>query len=517
MPQVVGLDIGSRSVKAVLFERGFRGLELSSFHKADFDPADAEGLSRALREIVSHLSPSATVVTRLPGDRVLLRFLDMPITDARKLDAVIPFEVESLIPYELEDLILDHAVVRRNADGGSRVMVAAARRDDVRLSLEQLAASGIEPRFIAAGPTALGALVTAAPALGQGVIALVDAGFSRTDVCLLSEGKVTFVRTISGGMADLANAHVSMGGSLDDLERLDIAATDVRGAGSRAAAEFVAKEIRRTLMAAEMETGLVPGKLVLFGGLAKLRGFAALVERTSHVLVEPIALAGAEWAKNGLTQSMETEAAVSVALAFRVVADPSVAGVNFRRDEFSWKRDVKELSGILTRAVVMGLILALLAGINYGVKERLLAGEKKKLDKAIAEEVLAAFPDAPKDRLKDGDAAVSIMRGNVDEATQRLSALGGGGVSAIDVLRAISDVTPAGMYIDVKEYELSESKVRMKCVLDSYEASDKLVAALKTVKLFANVDTRDAGNEAGTSKRRVTIVMDVVAPAGGES
>ena len=107
MPQIVGLDIGSRSVKTALFERGFRGLELSSFSRTEFDPADPTALPRVLAEIAGRLSGSATIVSRLPGDRVLLRFIDMPMTDAKKLESVIPFEVESLVPYELEELVTE--------------------------------------------------------------------------------------------------------------------------------------------------------------------------------------------------------------------------------------------------------------------------------------------------------------------------------------------------------------------------------------------------------------------------
>lgn len=514
MPQVVGLDIGSRSVKAALFERGFRGLEFSSFLHVDFDPADPESLGRALSHVAEQVSGSATVVTRLPGDRVILRFLEMPIGDPRKLDQVIPFEVESLVPYELDELVIDHLTVKRNAEGGAKVLVAAARREEIRALIEQLAAKGLDPRFVGAGSTALSTLGVAIPSLGKGVVALVDAGFSRTDLCVLADGKVAFVRTISGGIADLADAHVSGGGAVDEVGAIDVgSALQPQSAATLAAAEFVAREIRRTLLGAETESGVVPERIVLFGGLARMRGFAALVERTTKILVEPLSFQGSEWTKTPIAE--EAEAGAAVALAFRSVADSASGGLSFRRDEFAFKRDVKELSGILTRALVAGLALLLLAVVNYGVKERLLAREKSQLDKNIAAEVLAAFPETPKDRLREGDAAVSIMRGNVDEASARLSQLGGGSTSSIEVLRAISEATPQGMYIDVKEFELSENKVRMKCVVDSYEASDKMVEALKKVKLFANVDTRDTGTEPGSNKRRVTLVFDVAAPAAG--
>lgn len=515
MPQVVGLDIGSRTVKAALFERGFRGLELSSFHRAEFDPADAEGLSRALAEIAGRLSGGApTVVARIPGDRVLLRFLDLPITDARKLDAVIPFEVESQVPYELDDLIIDHAIVRRSPEG-AKVLVAAARRDDVRESLEQLGSQGLEPRYVAPGPSALSGLALALPALAKGTVALVDAGFARTDVCILQDGRPVFVRTISGGLADVAGAHPSGGGDLSALEAVDLASPGVpEDAGVRAAAEFVAREVRRTLLAANLESQITPEKLVVFGGLSRLRGFVALLERLTQVLAEPLSAGGAEWAKTMLSGSAEAEAGAAIALAFRVAGDAAMP--NFRRDEFAFKRDAKELSSLLTRVVAAGAIVLFLAFVHFVVKDRLLASEKKALDKEIASEVLSAFPDAPKDRLKDGDAAVSIMQGNVADAEQRLAQLGSGTGSALDILKDISEAAPDGMYIDVKELEFADGKVRMRVVLDSYQDSDRLTEALRKVKMFQNVETNDDGNDVGTGKRRVTVKFDVNPQGSGE-
>ncbi|HVO30362.1 MAG TPA: type II secretion system protein GspL [bacterium] len=515
MPQVVGLDIGSRSVKAALFERGFRGLELSSFHKADFDPADPEGVGKALADIASQLTGAPTVVARLPGDRVLLRFLDMPMSDARKLDQVIPFEVESQVPYELEELVLDHTTVRRSPEGGAKVLVAAARREDVKAAIEQLTAGGMEPRWVVAGPAALASLAVAVPALAKGVVALVDGGYTRTDVCILRDGKPAFVRTISGGVADIADAHLAGGGPLESLESIDVTAGAPEAAAMRAASEFVARELRRTMLSAEIEAQLVPEKIVFFGGLSRLRGLSALVERTVQIPVEPLVLAGAEWAKVPLTGGAEAEAGTAVALAFRAVSDSVVP--NFRRDEFAWKRDAKELSGVIARLAAAAMVLLFLAFANYVVKERLLASEKKAMDKEIAAEVLAAFPDAPKDRLKDGDAAVSIMRGNVDDAETRLAQLGGGSnASVLDILKAVSEAAPAGMYIDVKDFDYSENKVRLKVVLDSYQDSDKLQAALKKVKMFQNIDANDDGNDVGTGKRRITVKFDVNPAAANE-
>jgi type II secretion system protein L len=504
MPQVVGLDIGAKSVKAALFERGFRGLELTGYHKLDVDGGDPESLGRVLGEMSARFSPNATVVARLPGDRVLLRMMELPIADARKLEQVIPFELEQVIPYELDDLVLDHSLLKRT-DTGTRVLVAAARKEEVRETLEKLAARNVEPRFLGAGPSVLASLVAAVPALGQGTVAIVDAGFARTDVCVLEQGRVAYARTISAGWAD-------MGPSADAPDVGDPGLSEIT---AHAAADFVAREVRRTLLSAETEANTFAERIVLAGGLAKVRGFAALLERTTQLLVEPLALSGSDWAKSALPATAESEAAAAVALAFRVVADAPAAGVNFRKDEFAFKRDTKELSGVILRMSAVAAGLLLLALVHYGVKAWLLGHERAALDKQIAEEVLAAFPDVPRSRLTDPDTALSIMKGNVADTKDRLAQLGSGGISALDVLTDVSNAVPAGMFIDVRKFALTDDgKAVVQANVDSYQDADKLVAALKQVPIFSNVESSDAGTDA-TGKKKMNIKFDVAPSEGG--
>jgi len=516
MPQVIGLDVGSRSVKVAVFERGFRGLELSSFSKRDFDPGDPEGLSRALDSVSGEINAQgATVCARIPGDRVLLRFLDFPMADARKLEQVVPFEVESQVPFELDDLIVDHSIVRKNDAGGSRVLVGAARRDDVRNFLPMLSAKGLEPRYLGAGPSALASLATAVPALAHGTVVLVDAGFTRTDICVLDEGKVVYARTVSGGGADLADAHVAGGGVADEVAGFDVGGTELKTAAGRAAAEFVTREVKRTLFAAEIEAKVEPSRIVLFGGLSRQRGFAALMERQCQLPVEALALASSDWAAGKMGEGQEAEAGAAVALAFRVLADGAQAGVNFRRDEFAFRRDSIAITGVVSRVLVAVLALIVLGCINYVVKERLLAGERAFLDGQILGEVMATFPDIPRASLTSTDKAISIMRGEINSAQQRLDQLGGGSASALEVLRELSAAVPDGVYIDVKRLELEEGKVKMTCLVESYEAGERLVEGFKKVSIFKNVTSRDDGSEAG--KKRIQFTLDVAPVEGGDS
>ncbi len=516
MPQVIGLDVGARSIKAALFERGFRGLEFRGMRRVEFDPADPEGLAVAMQRLASGIEGlgSASIAARVPGDRLLLRFVDLPLTDGRKLEQVIPFELEQLVPCELEEIVLDHAVVRKT-DGGSRVFIAAARRGELKTLLDGLTAKGLDPRYLGPGAAALATLATAVPELAKGRVALVDAGFARTDVCLLDEGRLAYARTVSGGWADFADAYVASGGSATELAELEIGSVaGPRGLASNKAAEFVAREVARTLCAAEIEARVQADRIVLFGGMASTRGFRELLQRTADLPVEPLNLSENDWSRGLLGGAEALESGAAVALAFRAVSDLPGPMVNFRRDEFVFRRDGRELSGVVARFVGWATILFVFAALHYAVKERLLASEKAGLEAQIAAEVSAAFPDAPKDRLRTPETALSIMRGKMDESRERLTLLGGGGSTALEVLRLVSAAVPEGLNLDVKEFSFADGKVKIVCVVDNYDAGDKLTEAIRRDTSLENVTSRDSGSEAG-GRRKLTIAFDLKPGEGG--
>ncbi|MBI3995649.1 MAG: pilus assembly protein PilM, partial [Nitrospirae bacterium] len=229
---ILGLDLGSSSVKAVCLRKGWMGLEWAGGYHLPVGPA-GQALPRSsgpfhwakepvpgLKEwIAEHRLPMDRVVVSLPAHLVSLRTLTLPFNDARKLEKVVPFEIESLLPYPLEEVVVDYQATDTR-DGRTNLLAAAVPRILVKNYLEQLARAGIDPEAVDLDGMALMNLArhlfSDSPAPGGpavrpvgaagGDMAALEIGASKTVVCILRQGQAAFVRTILWGGRDVTAA-----------------------------------------------------------------------------------------------------------------------------------------------------------------------------------------------------------------------------------------------------------------------------------------------------------------------
>src|SRR5437763_13769285 len=94
---VCGIDLGTYSVKLALLEAGFRQTTLRGLDEIMVPPGDAPLLDRqmqAAREALSHFGGEVTPFVAIPGDQLSVRMLDLPFSEARKIDQVVGYELE---------------------------------------------------------------------------------------------------------------------------------------------------------------------------------------------------------------------------------------------------------------------------------------------------------------------------------------------------------------------------------------------------------------------------------------
>ena len=129
---ICGIDLGAFSVKFAFLDVGFRATTLRGFLETAVPVGDAPLIERqaeAVREGFAQ-AREATPYLAVPGDQLSLRVLQLPFTDARKIEQVVGYELEGQIVHALEDVVFDHLVVGTSGEG-STVLAAAAKRDDI--------------------------------------------------------------------------------------------------------------------------------------------------------------------------------------------------------------------------------------------------------------------------------------------------------------------------------------------------------------------------------------------------
>ena len=148
---ILGLDIGSYSVKVATLQASFRSLSLTTVEEFIIPHAGRSRPERSAAEVLERVAlrakeKDAVVVTALPGDRVMTRFVDLPFDDPKRIESVLGFELEGLIPLTVGDMVYAYQPNGREESGDYQVFAAATQPDTIANYLESLSDAGLDPR-----------------------------------------------------------------------------------------------------------------------------------------------------------------------------------------------------------------------------------------------------------------------------------------------------------------------------------------------------------------------------------
>jgi len=251
--RVLGLDIGSHSVKAVELRQPLgRDIEVVQLRTFELDdPAPA--LATELRQLITaHDLPLQHVVVSVAGDRLSTRRLSFPFQDRRKVAAAVPFEVEEQVPFDLKDYVVDWEFAGESA-AGVDVAACVVPRAEVSLLLETLREAEVTPRVIEAEGLVLSNLGTLVELPGLRLLA--DVGHRKTTLALCRDGRVLATRTIpiAGKAITLAIAQERGIGEVEAerAKREEGVIGNRRALAAAAVLDRLARELARTIASFE--------------------------------------------------------------------------------------------------------------------------------------------------------------------------------------------------------------------------------------------------------------------------
>ncbi|MDU0352787.1 type IV pilus assembly protein PilM [Paraglaciecola aquimarina] len=205
--QIIGLDIGTRFIKAVSLEKakehitlsGFACEPISSHAFNEREIKDFEAVSHALKKVKSSLgSNNNLVVIAVSGSTVLNKTvcIDAPQTDY-ELENQIELEADSLIPYPFDQVYIDFEKLEINKanDDKVAVLLSAVHKDIVDRRTTLLAEVGYETKIVDLESYALGTAVAALyPSQNTDNISCINIGATQLQFCTLCNGQVIFTQ-----------------------------------------------------------------------------------------------------------------------------------------------------------------------------------------------------------------------------------------------------------------------------------------------------------------------------------
>ncbi|NOY70386.1 MAG: type IV pilus assembly protein PilM [Deltaproteobacteria bacterium] len=343
--QLIGLDIGSRSIKAAEVIEGKRGWGLKRFGTIDIAPgAIEEGVikepqvvSDAIRELYGLYNfKTKNVAISIGGYSVIVKNITVQNMPEEQLYESLNFEAEQYIPFDINDVNLDFEILGENEQNPNQmnVLLVAAKKDMVNDYINLIDMSQLSLCIIDIDAFALQNIYEVNYEAGGENVALIDIGASKTSLNILKNNISVFMRDVSLGCGQINQKIVSLlNCSMTDAEEIKfsektdkISRQDLKEIVSSVVSDWCG-EIRRAL---DFFYSTNPDdqikQIVLSGGGANIREFRELLGLQTSADVKIInPFEGFDTEAENLDQAflkqIAPQAAISMGLAVRKVDD----------------------------------------------------------------------------------------------------------------------------------------------------------------------------------------------------
>jgi type IV pilus assembly protein PilM len=214
---MIGIDIGSHSIKAVLLSQGGEGYVLEDFAiesmpsgaLVDREIQDIEAVGNVIAKIRKKISLSIKLAAAaVSGQTVITKIIYMDVNlSEEELASQIEIEADNLIPYPLDEVSLDFESLDVNKSDPTKmdVLLSAARTESIEARVAALEFGGFEAKVIDVESYALSrSYDLCIPMLPEDakdkMVAIVDIGANMTLFSASHAGKNVYSRDqIFGG------------------------------------------------------------------------------------------------------------------------------------------------------------------------------------------------------------------------------------------------------------------------------------------------------------------------------
>jgi len=305
---VIGIDIGSSSIKLVELNKTKKGFKLEKLAIAPLPPEaivdealmDSVTIIAAIRDLIA-MSKIKTkdVVISISGHSVIVKKITLPLMTEAELKESLQWEAERYIPFDIKDVYLDFKIT-----GGSQgnpalmdVVLVAAKREVVDDCVSVMMESGLNPVVIDIDAFALENMLAINYELEKGeTVTIANVGASVTNMNILANNISEFTRDIfKGGNQFTEQIQRELHVDHEEAEKIkmghqvDIPSSPLIENILKTTSESLAIEIGNSLDFFKSTTtdGKI-SKLYLSGGGSKIKGFDLILQQHIGIPVEVV-------------------------------------------------------------------------------------------------------------------------------------------------------------------------------------------------------------------------------------
>ncbi len=367
-----------------------------------------EAVERLLQRVRADLPDLVMAMSGLDGT---VRRVSIPVAVQKKLDELLPFEIESQLPFDLDEGVLDHQAIG-TSDGKVHVLAVALPKETIAAQLARWSDIGLDPERVSLGAVAFAGLSLVAASVNEDVPTLIVFGTQgHVEVGLMRAGKVEFARSF--------RVHG------------DISKTFSYASESEAALH---RDLRQTLISLRTQCEITPERLVVLGTLApQAASLASVLELELHSLTIPAEKTSGKSKALDVVSVFASSEDFAYALSLAALPLVRTKCLEFRKGDFKKVKSasVRKQYGTLIAVAA----IAVLGSFFYSTAAKWWALSSRRND--LADQLAVVTREVLGDETRD----VARARRLLESGRERVDPLPS--FTAYDALQAISNAVPS--------------------------------------------------------------------------
>jgi len=229
MAEIIGLDIGSHSIKLVGLKMTSKGPFLTCMGMKEIPPnsdkEDVNTFSEALKNLLKEVGLKTKKVSlTVSGSGIHFKRISVPSLPKAELKEAVRWEIKDHLPFPVETAQIDFHILNEYVEDNVKkldLITVACPKHLVDRTLSIAERAGLQPIHLDVAPFALWNTLSAWDRIKkEETVALIDMGAEKTGIYIFKDGILQFSREVTPAGADITKAMVEGIGSAGEPGRL---------------------------------------------------------------------------------------------------------------------------------------------------------------------------------------------------------------------------------------------------------------------------------------------------------
>jgi len=436
--------IGNTNYYSLLCEEAKGGVKIleNRISQINRDNLSENGFDRdALKQLFENQNAGEYILI-LPYQDVVTGILEFPLTDRKKIESALVYELENEVMESSDELVYDYSILN-SAGGKTQIGFYSIKKERMRSILQEFSMIGIDPAFVVATQNAYSGMsrFLFKKESQMGVKLIVDMSDSTLLLTFIDSSGFSFGR---------------------GLEIIDL----------KEERDIIRNFIRSTIQYYRMRAKKDILNTFIVAGEGDIEFLASLLQEAG--IPDAARLITDEF----IPYDIEPQFVIPFSAAVARVELTKRQLINFRKGEFIYRGEYEYLKGQLIKYGIGVVIVVLFSILLVVYKFRMLSRYEEQLNSTLAE-VTKQILGKPYDNFT---TALAVIKGKTEPKNLSIPR-----TSAFDYFMYISDSFPEGIDVDIRTIEIGDKKIRIEGETDSFEAVDRLVGELKKNSCFKDI------------------------------